>query len=104
MVTTTARLGLEKPLTRHVAAELAIGRGDVALRKALTGSAIVMASSLVFAAGLAALAGPLAASGFHQPGLAHALILSALIVPLQNVAYTLAYLLMAWTGGRRRSW
>ena len=97
--TTLARLGLEKPLTRHVAAELAVGRGDIALKKALSGSAIVMASSLVFSGLLALLAGPLATGMFHQPDLERALLLSALIVPLQNIAYTLAYLLIGLDRG-----
>jgi O-antigen/teichoic acid export membrane protein len=98
-VTTLARLGLEKPLTRHVAAELAVGRGDIARRKALGGSAIVMASSLACSAVLALLAEPLAVGLFHEPDLTNALLLSALIVPLQNVAYTVAYLLIGLDRG-----
>jgi len=98
-VTTLARLGMDKPLTRHVAAELAVGRRDLAFRTAATGSAVVMASSVALAAALAAAAGPLAAGAFHDPGLAGALMLSALIVPLQNAAYALAYLLIGLERG-----
>jgi O-antigen/teichoic acid export membrane protein len=94
IVSTVARLGLEKPLTRHVAAELAVGDARAALVAALTGSGAILAASIVAAGGLV-LAAPVIANGWlHQPDMIPVLILAALIVPVQNLAYALAYILI----------
>ena len=97
---TAARLGLERPLTRHVAAELAAGHDQKARAAACGGLASVGAASLIAAGLLAALSRPLATEVFHAPPLALAFMLSALVLPLQNLAYASAYLLI---GLRRAS-
>ena len=91
---TAARLGLERPVTRHVAAELAAGHPRRAREVAVRGLSIIAVSSVIVALGLSGLAHALAVEMFHGPALARALILSALIVPLQNLAYGSAYVLI----------
>ncbi|QTC91836.1 lipopolysaccharide biosynthesis protein [Brevundimonas goettingensis] len=99
IVSTVARLGLERPLTRHVAAELAVGDGAAAGRAMLTGSAAIGAASAA-AGALLFLAAPVVAHDLlRQPDMVAALRLAALIVPLQNLAYALAYALIGLERG-----
>lgn len=91
---TLARLGLERPLTRHVAAELAVGRADAALRAAVAGSLAVLAASLLVAGLLALGSGPIADLLLHQADIRHAILLAALTVPVQNLAFSLAHVLI----------
>lgn len=94
IVSTIARLGLEKPLTRHVAAEIAIGDLNAAMRAGLTGTRAILAASFAAAACLG-LSAPLISDGWlHQADMVPALMLAALIVPVQNLAYALAYVLV----------
>ena len=94
IVATIARLGLEKPITRHVAAELAVGHATAARRAALKGSAAILAASVLAALGLAMAAPIMAHDWLHQPDMVGALLLAALVVPVQNAAYSLAYVLV----------
>lgn len=94
MAATLARLGLEKPLTRHVAAERAVGAYGLAGRTALGGSLVMLAASLAGAAALWAFAPYLAGALFHQPGLAGPIRAAALVLPAQNMAYAAAYVLI----------
>ncbi|CAN5118843.1 oligosaccharide flippase family protein [soil metagenome] len=94
IVSTVARLGLEKPLTRHVAAELAVGRPSAAKRAAVQGSGAIIVVSTLAGILLAAGAPVIATEVLHQPDMVGALILAGLIVPVQNLAYALAYILV----------
>lgn len=99
IVSTIARLGMEKPVTRHVAAELAVGDVGAARRAALTaGGAILIASTL---AGLilAATAPVIAEHWTGQADMASVLVLAALIVPVQNLAFAVAYVLIGLERG-----
>ncbi len=91
---TAARLGLERPLTRHVASERAAGHPDRARHIMWSGVATIGAASLGASLLLSCLAPVLATRLFHTPGLASALVISALILPLQNTAYGSAYVLI----------
>ena len=94
IVATVARLGLEKPLTRHVAAELAVGRPGAARDAALRGGTMVAAAS-VSAALLLAFGAPVVAGQMLDRGeMGSVLWLVALIVPVQNTAYAMAYVLI----------
>lgn len=99
IVSTVARLGMEKPITRHVAAELAVGDVDAARRAALTaGGAIVIASAI--AAALLALTAPLIARHWTgQADMSAPLMLAALIIPIQNLAFAVAYVLIGLERG-----
>jgi|GEM_PF-5021088 len=99
IVSTVARLGMEKPVTRHVAAELAVGDVGAARKAAVTaGGAILIASS---AAGLLlAVAAPVMARHWTgQADMALPLMLAALIVPIQNLAFAVAYILIGLERG-----
>jgi O-antigen/teichoic acid export membrane protein len=99
IVSTVARLGLERPLTRHVAAELAVGDGAAARRAALTGLAAILAASGVAGVLLFVTAPLIAGRVLHQPDMDPVLMLAALIVPVQNLAYALAYVLIGLERG-----
>lgn len=99
IVSTVARLGLERPLTRHVAAELAVGDVQAALRAALTGCAAVVAASVLAAFCLAAVAPWLAGTVLGHGEMVPVLMLAALTVPMQNLAYALAYVLIGLERG-----
>ncbi len=98
IVSTVARLGLERPLTRHVAAELAVGDTRAARRAALTGVGAVLGASGVAGAALA-VGAPWIAGAMGQPDMVPVLMLAALIVPVQNLAYSLAYVLIGLERG-----
>lgn len=86
---TVSRLGIERSLTRLVAAELAVGQGLSARRQVIRGAAVVTATS--GALGLATSAGaPLAAELlFHDPTAAAPLAASGLVIPAMAVTFTL---------------
>lgn len=99
IVSTVARLGLERPLTRHVAGELAVGDAGAAARAALTGCLTVVAASVLAALGLAAAAPWLAGTALGHREMVPVLMLAALTVPVQNLAYALAYVLIGLERG-----
>lgn len=99
IVSTVARLGLERPLTRHVAAELAVGDGAAAGRAILTGSAAIGIASAAAGVLLFLTAPVVAHDLLRQPDMVGVLRLAALIVPLQNLAYALAYALIGLERG-----
>lgn len=89
LASTMARLGLERAITRHIAAELAIGQGRAAgrdLRTGLigTGLAATLASVVAFA-----LAGPASHLLFGAPDLETPLRLSALALVPQTLTITI---------------
>lgn len=99
IVSTIARLGLERPLTRHVAAELAVGDGPAAARAALTGCCAVAGASIVAALGLAASASWFAGPVFGPAEMGWVLALAALTIPVQNLAFVLAHVLIGLERG-----
>ncbi|GAA4257211.1 lipopolysaccharide biosynthesis protein [Azospirillum formosense] len=89
LASTMARLGLERAITRHIAAELAIGQGRAAgrdLRTGLigTGLAATLAAVVAFA-----LAGPASHLLFGAPDLETPLRLSALVLLPQTLTITI---------------
>ncbi len=99
IVSTVARLGLERPLTRHVAAELAVGDTRAAGRAAIVGCGAVAAASVAAALALAGGAPWIAGRLLGQPDMVPILMLAALIVPLQNLAFVLAAVLIGLERG-----
>lgn len=89
LVATGARLGLDKALTRHIAAEIAIGAGSAAARAMRMGLGWTTLAGLV-AAGLTwMLAGPAAMLAFRMPDLAGPLALTAVVMLPQTLIFTL---------------
>jgi O-antigen/teichoic acid export membrane protein len=99
IVSTVARLGLEKPVTRHVAAELAVGDVAAARRASMTAGGSILAASVLAGLVLAG-AGPVIADHWTgQADMAPALMLAALIIPVQNLAFAVAYVLIGLERG-----
>lgn len=94
LVSTGARLGLERATARHVAAELAIGDGSAARRTVVAGVTWVALASLIAAALTWLLASPASFHLFHQPELVEPLRLAALILLPQSIAFTLGFTLI----------
>ncbi len=99
LVSTAARMGLERAMARHIAAELAIGRGDSARRVLVTGLAWTALGSL--AAGIATFVlAPFAARMmFHAPDLQRPLQIAALILPPQTLAFSIGFALIGLNRG-----
>ncbi len=98
LASAAARMGLERTMTRHIAAELAIGAGSKARWTLLTGMEWTAIGSLGWAAVTGALAGPVAVHVFGQPDLAWPLAVSAIALIPQTLAISLGY---ALTGVKR---
>lgn len=99
LAATAARLGLDKAMTRHIAAELAVGDGPRA-RAALRYGLGLTALAAVAAAGLTALiARPAAAHIFTLPDLAVPLLLSAAVIVPQTLAFSLGAALAGFGRG-----
>ncbi len=94
LVSTGARLGLERATSRHVAAELAVGDGPAAKRTVLAGVTWTAVASLIAGALTWLLAAPASLLLFHQPDLTEPLRLAALILPPQSIAFTLGFTLI----------
>ncbi len=94
LVSTGARLGLERATSRHVAAELAIGDGSAAKRTVLTSLTWTTLASLIAGVATWLLASPASLLLFHQPDLADPLRLTALILLPQSIAFTLGFTLI----------
>ncbi len=94
IVSTIARLGLDRPMTRHVAAELAVGNAPAAWRAAFAGCGAVAGVSCGIATLLAAGAPWIANDLMNQPDMVSVLMLAAVIVPVQNLAFALASVLV----------
>ncbi|KAA0684433.1 oligosaccharide flippase family protein [Azospirillum brasilense] len=89
LASTMARLGLERAITRHIAAELAIGQGRAAgrdLRTGLVGTGLAAALAAVVTY---ALAGPASHLLFEAPDLETPLRLSALALVPQTLTITI---------------
>ena len=94
LVSTAARLGLERAMSRHVAAELAIGNADAARHVVKVGLAWTALGSTVACGLTLAVAKTASVQVFHQPGLAEPLQIAAFILPAQSLAYTLGFVLI----------
>ncbi|WP_445679608.1 lipopolysaccharide biosynthesis protein [Radicibacter daui] len=89
LAATCSRLGVEKALTRLVAAELAIGQGLKARHLAIRGALVVLAAGLVLG-GATMVAAPLAADLlFHDAAAGPALRMSGLVIPGMALAFTI---------------
>ncbi|WP_024280388.1 oligosaccharide flippase family protein [Xanthobacter sp. 126] len=99
LISTVARGGFDKAVLRHMAAELAVGRGQEARRALLTGSAIVTAGGTLATLLTVALAEPLAVYLFHDPQVAHALRLSAYAILPQTLCIFVGYALVGFHRG-----
>jgi hypothetical protein len=98
LASAAARMGMERALTRHIAAEIAVGRG-LAAREALFGGLEWCAIGAVgWAAATALLAQPVADHIFGQPDLGWPLALSAILLIPQTLVVTLGF---ALTGVQR---
>ena len=98
LASAAARMGLERAMTRHIAADLAIGRGAEARRTLLAGMRGCLLGGIAWSAATALLAGPAAIHLFGQPDLAGPLRLSALLLLPQTLVVGLGYVL---TGVKR---
>jgi O-antigen/teichoic acid export membrane protein len=96
---TIARMGLERAMSRHIAAELAIGQGRAARRVLLSGLGWIALASVAAAAATFLLASPLAELVFHQPDLARPLAISAFILPPQTLAFAIGFALIGLNRG-----
>ncbi|HTI84902.1 MAG TPA: MATE family efflux transporter [Acetobacteraceae bacterium] len=94
LVSTGARLGLERATSRHVAAELAVGDGAAAKRTVLAGVTWTALASIIAGVSTWLLARPAALLLFHQPDLTEPLRLAALILLPQSIAFTLGFTLI----------
>ena len=85
LASTAARMGFERAMTRHIAAELAIGAPALARAALLLGVLVTLLGGAVAAIATFALASPAALYVFRQPELATPLVLSAAAVLPQTL-------------------
>lgn len=98
LASAAARMGLERAMTRHIAADLAIGRGRAARAALVSGMRGCLLGGLAWAGLTAVVAGPVAVHVFGQPDLSWPLRLSALLLVPQTLVVGLGY---ALTGVKR---
>jgi O-antigen/teichoic acid export membrane protein len=94
LCSTVARMGLERAMSRHIAAELAIGHGRDARRILLSGLGWTTLASCLAASLTFLLALPLAAHVFQQPELARPLVIAAFILLPQTLAFSIGFALI----------
>ncbi len=93
LAATLGRCGIERALTRLIAAELSLSQGRTARHTLVMGTGITLAAGTVLG-GLSALAAPFAARElFHDPAAAPALVVAALTIPGLAAAFTLTFAL-----------
>ena len=93
LLSTIARAGFERAMTRHIAAEIAVGRGRAAGRAMRTGMSVHVATGVAAALFTWATADFVAGSVFSQPDLARPLALSALLLLPQTMVISVGYVL-----------
>ncbi|MFG1262262.1 MULTISPECIES: lipopolysaccharide biosynthesis protein [Xanthobacter] len=91
---TVSRGGFERAVVRHVAAELAIGKGRAARHALLTGGVAVLVIGLVVSLITGALSEPIATRLFRDPEAARPLFLAAFIILPQAMCYFVGNALM----------
>lgn len=94
LASTAARLGLERAISRHIAAELAVGHGRAARQALVTGVGWITLASFAAALLTFFLAGPAAQFIYHQSDLTAPLRFAALILPTQTLAFTIGFALI----------
>lgn len=99
LIATVARAGFEKAVIRHMAAELAVDRGDHARRAFLHGTGLVALGGTLATLGTVALAGPLAAYVFRDPMVAPALMISSLAILPQTLCTFMGHALVGFHRG-----
>ena len=99
LCTTLARMGLERAMSRHIAAELAIGKGTAARRVLVGGLGWTLLASTAAGVVTFALSTPVAVLVFGQPELAHPLAIAALILPPQTMAFAIGFALIGLNRG-----
>jgi O-antigen/teichoic acid export membrane protein len=99
LASTAARLGLERAMARHIAAELAIGRGKAARRVLVIGLLWTALASLAAAVLTFALAWPASDLLFQQPDLRIPMQIAALILPPQTLAFAIGFALIGLNRG-----
>ena len=94
LAATVARLGIEKALSRLVAAELALGQGRAAGRAILRGAATTFGVGLLLGT-VTYLTAPISASAlFHDAEAEPALRAVSLLIPAFSLAVTMAYVMV----------
>ena len=99
VVSTAARLGLDRAMTRHIAAELAGGDGRAARAALLQGLGLTSLAALVAALLTVLVAEVAAVRLFGFPDLAWPLYLSALVLVPQTLAFSLGAALAGFGRG-----
>jgi O-antigen/teichoic acid export membrane protein len=94
LLSTAARLGLERAMSRHVAAELAVGDGAAARSVVIMGLVITSVASAGAAILTLLVARPASLLLFHEPDLVGPLRIAALILPPQALAFALGFTLI----------
>ncbi len=94
LAATVCRLGVERALTRLIAAELSLGQGKAAGRVLLIGAAATTAAGLVLGMAVGGLAPFAAAVFFHDPDAAASLQACAWTIPAMTLAFTLTFALV----------
>ena len=94
LLSTAARLGLERALSLHVAAELAVGNGPAARRVVIVGLGWTALAGGVACGVTLLVARPVSLLLFHQPDLLVPLRIAALILLPQSLAFALGYTLI----------
>jgi O-antigen/teichoic acid export membrane protein len=99
LCSTAARMGLERAMSRHIAAELAVGHGRLARQVLISGLGWTALASGAAAGATFLLSGPLAVFVFRQPELARPLALAALVLPTQTMAFAIGFALIGLNRG-----
>lgn len=99
IVSTAARLGLDRAMTRHIAAELAVGNGRAARAALVQGLALTTLAALAAALLTLLVADIAAVRLFGFPDLAWPLYLSALVLVPQTLAFSLGAVLAGFGRG-----
>jgi O-antigen/teichoic acid export membrane protein len=94
LASTAARMGLERAMSRHVAAELAVGNGAAARHAVTSGMAWITLASVVLGALTWLVAEPASLLVFHEPGLVGPLRVAALVLLPQSLAFALGFALI----------
>jgi O-antigen/teichoic acid export membrane protein len=98
LASAAARMGMERTLTRHIAAEIAVGRGRAAREALFAGLEWCAIGAIGWAAATAMLAQPVADHVFGQPELGWPLAISAILLIPQSLVVALGF---ALTGVKR---
>lgn len=96
---TAARMGLERAMSRHIAAELAVGRGQAARHALVSGLGWTALASLAAAILTFGFASPAALYLYHEPELAWPLRLTAFVLPAQTLAFAVGFVLIGLSRG-----